>query len=240
MTPGYPSPTVSGDLFIEGVVTKYSNRTINTPASWTARGNTTGGAGTDGTADEGSVRLAAFSMVSAGTESGTFNQTLTGGTANMTACRVARFTRSAGTGWLIGSAAVASDTTGGVSQLSFTFDLDPGFQTNDMAVVIVGTNYDVYTHSAHSLTITGCTVGSVTTAFDGGFTDGSDARLAMYCFPISSGTSSAVATFTCTTSGNAANNPAGAAILLRLREDGVGGSTIAPISSGYHLRGFNR
>lgn len=221
MTPGYPATPASGDLFIEALVTKYATRTVNTPAGWTARGNTTGGAGTDGTADEGNVRVAAFSMVSAGTESGTFNQTLTGGTANMTACRVARFTRSGGTGWLIGTAGVGSDNAGGAASLSMTFDVDPGFQTGDVAVVVVGTNNDAYSHSSLALSVPGCTVGASSAAFDGGFTDGSDARLALYLFPISSGTSSGAATFTCNTSGSATNAPAGAALIIRLREDGV-------------------
>lgn len=239
LTPGYPASPVSGNLFIEAIVAKYSNRTITTPSSWTARGNTTGGAGTDGTSDEGNVRLAAFSLISAGTESGTLSRTLTGGTANMAASCIAQFSRSAGTGWLIGSVAVASDNTGGAASLSFSYDIDPGIQSGDMVLVVVGVNTDAYTHSAHSLTVPGCTVGTLVTAFDGGYTDGFDARLALYYIPITAGTSSGAATFTCNTSGSATNAPAGASLLIRLREDGVA-SSIAAISSGYATRGVMR
>jgi len=225
ITPAFPTTPASGNLFINQVLAKYANRTINTVAGWTAVGTTTGGAGTDGTADEGQVKIAGFYKVSDGTETGTISQTLTGGTANMAAARMARFTRSAGTGWLIAGTPVASVNAGGTTAISVAFDVDPGFQSGDMAVVLAAFNSDLYSFSSHGLTAAGATFAAATPAeaFDGGFTDGSDARILMALFDCTAGTSSGVATFTSTASGSATNAPAGALVLIRLREDGLAG-----------------
>jgi len=232
ITPAYPATPASGDLFVNLVICKYANRTINTVAGWTALGTTTGGAGTDGTTDEGQIKIAAFTAVSAGTESGTISQTLTGGTANMAAARIARFTRSAGTGWLFGANAVASQNTGGSTSLSFTFDADPGIQSGDAVVVCAALNADTYSVASHALSAAGCTFDGGTELMDSGFADGSDARMLMVIFQCTAGTSTGVATYTGTASGSATNAPAGAATLLRLREDGVGGGS-APTVAQY-------
>lgn len=224
VTPSYPSPVAAGDLLIEACVTKYSNRTINTPSLWTARGNQTGGAGTDGTSDEGNLRLGVFTTEALGTESGTLSRTLTGGTANMTASRISRFTRG-GSAWDIGTAAVAALNAGGTTAVSFAFGTDPGFQAGDVAVVIAAYNSDTYSYGSHALSAAGCTFVAHSASaepYDSGFTDGSDARFVMACFDVSAGTSSGNATYTCTATGSATNSPAGAAVLLRLRETGGG------------------
>lgn len=241
ITPSFPTSPVSGNLLLNVVMCKFATRSINTETGWTARGNTSGGAGTDGTTDEGQVRIGCFTKEATGAESGTMNQTFSSGTPNMSFARMVQFSRG-GSSWNIGTAATAAVNAGGSTSLSFVFNTDPGISSGDVLAVAVALNTDNYTISSPAVSASGCTITghATSTAFSSGQTEGSDARLALYLFDCTSGTSSGVATFTCTTSGNATNNPAGAAILLRLRQDGAGGSTIAPISSGYHLRGFNR
>jgi len=234
LTPAHPASLAAGDLELEGVCVKYATRTIGTVAGWTARGVDSGGAGTDGTSDEGQVKVAAFSIIAAGGESGTINQTMTGGTANAGLARIMRFTRSAGTGWLFGTA-TAQLNAGGTTAVSFTFGSDPGLQTGDLAVVIAGFNTDTYSYATHGMTGAGATYSAGTEIMDSGITDGADLRLLVVPFTVS-GTSSGAPTFTTTASGSATNAPAGAAVLVRLREDGASGTVLPLIMNAYRQR----
>ena len=56
LTPSYPAVS-AGDYLLLEVAQKYADRTVNTPSGWTALGSASGGAGTDGTVDEGNVKI---------------------------------------------------------------------------------------------------------------------------------------------------------------------------------------
>lgn len=217
VTPSHPVSLASGDLELLLALCKYANRTLGAPAGFNSLGSNSGGAGTDGTTDEGQVKLEAWTYIAAGGESGAYNVTATGGTNNMLVARPARFTRG-GSAWDIGSLAKAAHNTGGNTVMTFNFDIDPGFVAGDYAILVSGHNTDNYSVTAATLSIPGCTLGTLTTAMASGYTDGADARLDTRYASISSGTSSGAATATITSSGSATNSPAGAALLIRLRE----------------------
>ncbi len=234
----YPTSLASGDLILLHVFCKYATRTINTPSGFTALGTTSGGAGTDGTADEGNVKIAVFYKISDGTESGTLSVTFTGGTGNMSCARMARFTRSAGTGWLVSGSAVDTLDAGGTTAVSFTYDTDPGFSANDLAIACSAFNTDTYSFSSHALSASGATFAAHATpeAMDTGHNEGSDGRQHMALFDCTAGPSSGVATFSTTASGSATNSPAGASVLVRLREDVASGTVIPLFMHNYRQR----
>ena len=237
-TPSYPAVS-AGDYLLLTLVTKYADRTHNTPSGWTALGSVSGGAGTDGTTDEGQVKLSVYGKQADGTESGTLTVTVSGGTANVISGRIYSLTKGGGEMWDVVGSLTASDNTAG-TDLVFAYGSDPGITANDWLVTAWAINSDAYTHT-HALTCSG--LSSITTASRGNVavTSGAHARYGFVTHAIGAGTSSGVATYTNTASGSATNAPAGASVLVRLRvSGGGGGGTIAPISSGYHLRGFNR
>lgn len=238
LTPSYPAVS-AGDYLLLEVAQKYADRTVNTPSGWTALGSASGGAGTDGTIDEGNVKIWLYGKEATGSESGTLSVTDTGGTASCFAARIFSMTKGVGESWSVSAAATASDNTAGTS-LVWTYDSDPGVTANDWLVTVWAINSDPYTHT-HSLSCAG--LSSITTASRGNVavTAGANLRYGFVTHAIGAGTSSGVATYTNTASGSATNAPAGASVLVRLRvSGGGGGGTIAPISSGYHLRGVNR
>ena len=59
VAPSYPT-VASGDYLFLQVVMKYSDPTVATPSGWTLLGVVSGGAGTDGTVDEGQVKTYQF------------------------------------------------------------------------------------------------------------------------------------------------------------------------------------
>lgn len=216
-------PTLSGgEMVVIPLMQKYADRTIPTPSGWTLWEQATGGAGTNGTVDEGNVRIAALTKeVSAGDSGAVVSMTDSGGTASCFAGRPFVFTKGAGETWQLGSAAgVASDNTAGTACV-FVYDIDPGFVAGDIAVTLWALNSDAYTHT-HAISIPG--VSSVTTQSRGNtaVTAGANGRYGMVTHDIVTGTSSGAATYTNTASGSATNAPAGASLILRLRVAAAG------------------
>ncbi len=226
ITPAYPTVS-AGDYIVLVIGQKYANRTVPTPSGFTALGTTTGGAGTDGTVDEGNVSIWAYGKIADGTESGTLSITDSGGTASCFAGRMASFTKAGGETWDVVGNALASDNTAGTS-LVWTYDTDPGLAANDWALTFWCSNSDAYSHT-HALTCSGLSGITSTSRINSSVTAGANLRLGMVTHEIGSGTSSGVATYTNTASGSATNAPAGASVLVRLRVTSSGGASKLPL-----------
>lgn len=214
IAPSYPT-VAAGDYLLLQVAMKYSDPTVATPSGWTSFGSIIGGAGTDGTVDEGQVRLYLFGKQADGTESGTIAISNSGGTASCLAARILSMTKGASETWDISSGITASDNAAGTA-LTFAYGSDPGITANDWLVTVWAINSDAYTHT-HALTASG--LSSITTQSRGNtaVTAGANLRYGFVTHAIGAGASSGVATYTNTASGSATNAPAGASILVRLR-----------------------
>ncbi len=233
ITPTYPTVS-AGDYMILEVGQKYADRTVPTPSGWTALGATTGGAGSNATPDEGNVKVWVYGKEADGTESGTLSITDSGGTADVMYGRMCSFTKAGGTTWDVVGGALASDNTAGTS-LVWTYDTDPGVETNDWLLTMWCINSDNYTHT-HALTCSG--LSSITTAsrMNSASTSGGNVRLGLVTHVIGAGTSSGVATYTNTASSSATNSPAGASVLVRLREVSSGGTVLPIFMHNYRQR----
>jgi len=238
ITLDYPAGLSAGHYIICEAAIKYSACGITTPSGFSLLGLTTGGLGTDGVSEEGTLKLAVFGRVADGSESGTFNVAQSGGTLSVLWARTAAFSNATGL-WNVGTAAVAADASAGTS-VSFTYDIDPGFVANDWAVTCWSVNSSAYTVSSHALSASG--LSSITSQSRINTTQLSGARLrsGLATHAIGAGTSAGVATYTHTASGSNAVAPTGASVLIRLREVASGGSSIAAISSHLGLHSITR
>lgn len=214
VTPGYPTVS-AGDYMFLHVSVKYSDPTVSVPSGWTLLGDATGGAGTDGTVDEGNVRTYLYGKVATGSESGTLTVTTSGGTASCLGGRIISLTKAAGETWDVSSGVTASDNTAGTS-IDFAYGSDPGITANDWLVTVWAINSTAYTHT-HALTCSG--LSSITTQSRGNtaVTGGANLRYGFVTHAIGAGTATGNATYTNTASGSATNAPAGASIMVRVR-----------------------
>ena len=204
------------------------------PSGWTARGVIQGGSGSE-YADTGNVRVAVFTKEADGTESGTLSVVASGGVLSVLVARISAYRKTGGTTWDV-EHATASDNAGGASSLSFVFGTDPGFETDDWAVCCVGVNTDAYTYSAHALSASGITEGTVTVRYSNGTATGNDAYKMLSTHAIASGPSAGVPTLAITASGSATYAPAGAAIVVRLREVPTSSTVIPLFMHNYRQR----
>ena len=226
ITPNWPAGLAAGDYVILQVAQKHEDRTVSTPSGFTFLGSHTGGAGTPGV-DTGNLKILVYGKEAVGTESGTFTVSSTGGTASCFFGRTHAFRKAGGTTWSVGTAAIGADNSPG-TLCSFTFDANPGIETDDLCCVAWAVNSDAYTHSTNTFAATGLTVGTVTAPGNSSVTVGNNMRVGLVKAPITAGPATAVATYTNTASSSGASAPAGAAILLRLREIPASG-TVLPI-----------
>jgi len=234
ITPNWPAGLAAGDYVILEVAQKYENRTVSTPSGFTFLGSHTGGAGAAGV-DTGNIKILVYGKEADGTESGTFTVSSTGGTASTFFGRTFAFRKSGGTTWSVGTAAIGADNSPG-TLCSFTFDADPGIDTDDLCCVAWAVNSDAYTHGTHTFAATGLTVGAVSVPGNDAVTAGNNLRAGFVKAPITAGPASAVATYTNTASSSGASAPAGAAILVRLREVSSGGNKVPVFMHNYRQR----
>ncbi len=218
-SPTYPTSPTAGNLLLLLVANKHDEHTVTTPSGWTAPSNntSTGGAGTDGTDDEGTVRVTAFYKVADGSETGTLTVSVIGG--NVTTAQIFQFSRSGGTAWDV-ACAIGSKNTGGTTTWAITTSSDPGIAGGDMVVTLCGANTDSFTYStsASPLLTSGITYGALAKRNDASNAQGADLRFIVHTHAVTSGTSSGNSTFNMTSSGSSSNAPAGAMVLVRLRE----------------------
>lgn len=208
----YPASIVAGRLLVACVVTKYPPNNPSTPSLFTLNGNTTGGAGSAGV-DSGTIDVRVFTKIADGTETG--NLTVSNASANAIVGRILQLSKAAAKNWglLSGIGSQNSATTNWSIATSLS-DIGLG----DVVIAAAGVNSNQNTYSAETITATGLTVGTETERTDQGSAQGDDLHLVISSHESITGTASSNATFAMTASGSAGNQPAGAVVLLRLRE----------------------
>lgn len=213
----YPASIAAGDLLLLFVCNKYPTNGPSTPSGWSTLtdGQGSGGAGASGI-DTGSTYCTVFYRIADGSESGNVSVTITSG--NSAVGVINRYTKAADKDWAL-AACQGADTAGGSTTYTFTGNVDPGLTAADFVVAAAAINSDTYTYSAQGITATGISAwGTVTERWDAGTTTGQDCKIVVSDHPVTTGTSSEAPVFTMTASGSATNSPAGAGVMVRLRE----------------------
>jgi hypothetical protein len=212
-----PGSRVNDNLIIAGVVNKYPPNGPVTPATWTlpSNGQGSGGAGSSG-ADSGEVYTTAFTRLVDGTES---NPTISIPSGNSAGCRMVQYSRSGGTGWDV-ACAYGVQNTGGSTAISIAAIQNIALAAGDVLLVITGLNSD-RSLTSQAVSATGLTFGAMVERSDNFISDGDDCELIITEHPITAGSDTVAPTFTATANGSGANNPAGVAVFVRLREAGL-------------------
>jgi hypothetical protein len=214
-TVAYPSGIAAGNLLILAIANRPNASTPSTPSGWAAPANNsvTGGAGSEG-AGTGVVRMTVFVKEATGTESGSLSLSIASGTS----CGAVmwRVSRGSGKDWRVALANGADNSAG--TGWSAAFGSDPGVTSGDLVFVASAASEDTASFASQALSQTGVTYGSMTERADSAITTGNDLRLVVTEHPVSSGTSSAAATYTMTASGTGSTNTAGASVMIRLRQ----------------------
>lgn len=112
-----------------------------------------------------------------------------------------------------------SDTDETGTSISATAASDPGFTTGDMVVIGITLKNSTITHSSQTVTIPGCTLGTITWLTQFTTISGNDGSHFTGYASITAGTSSGVATYTATS--NTSGESAISGVIVRLRESSV-------------------
>lgn len=214
LSPAYPATVTAGNLLVIICSNKYPTNGPATPSGWIAPSNNQGegGAGSAGV-DSGTMYCTVFVRVADGSESGSV--TLTMASSNAGVARILQYSKTTGT-W--GYALVnGADNSAGTSW-SVTGGSDPGIAGGDFMVVGSAINGNVASFTSQALSATGVTFGTMTERNDAGFTTGDDCAWVITEHEVTSGTSSAAPVYTMTGNTTSGNCPAGATVVVRLRE----------------------
>lgn len=205
----------SGDLLLLVVFNKYPTNGPSTPSGYNTitNGQASGGEGSAGI-DSGTVYVTVFSRIADGTESGAVSVSIPSG--NSSAGAVLCYQKGSGT-WDF-AATNGSDNSGNSTSWSITGAVDPGVIAGDMLIAFNAINSDGQTFSSQAMSQSGITFGTVTERVDAGTNQGDDVGGMVSDHVVSSGTSSGAPTYTATASASATNRPAGACVILRIRE----------------------
>ena len=234
ITPDYHASTAAGDYIVCVAAIKYATCAVSTPSGFTYLADAQGGQGTDGTVEEGGVRVYAFGRLADGSESGTFNVARSGGTLSVLWARTATFRNATGL-WDVVGGTQAADNAAGTS-VSFTYDVDPGFVAGDWGLTGWAVNSSAYTVSTHALSASGLSSVTSLSRINTSVLTGARLRGGLATHEIVTGTSSGVATYTHTASGSNAVAPTGGSVLIRLREDSAGGTVLPLFMHNYRQR----
>ncbi len=212
----YPTSIAAGDLLVLYVINKYPTNNPSTPAGWVlpTNGQGNGGNGSAGVSS-GNVYSTIYVRIADGTETGNLAVTITSG--NSALGKISRFTKSSTKSWEWACANGAFNT-GNSASWSATMGTDPGIAANDYLNVLSGTNVAAPVFSLEAIAATGCTFGALTERNDTQTSNGDDCHIVITEHPVSTGPSTAAAVYTMTASATVTNGPAGASVLLRLRE----------------------
>lgn len=211
VSPAKHASTAAGHMQILQVGCKPFNATINTPNGWNLVSGTDGANGSTASGiDTGSVRWATFWRIFVG---GDTDPTVSITSGNVALAAIISFSKLAGTTWATPVGAKGSDTSSGTG-FSLTMDANPGVQAGDMLQcfgVLPGNNA---TFGSPTLTITGCTIGTVVDNTEGATAQGDDLESCTSHAPCTAGTASAAAVAGWTLSAN----QTGGGSITRLRE----------------------
>ncbi|MFD4258244.1 hypothetical protein ACFWR9_11585 [Streptomyces sp. NPDC058534] len=213
ITPGYGSGATAGRLAVLQVTSGHADDAVpSTPSGWTRVGTFSGGGGTFASG-AGPRRLTWFVRVLDGGDAAPTTSIPAGSTGSVLSGRIWVLERSAGTGWLW-SASFGEDTSSGTGFSAACADTVT-WRPGDFAILGYAAPNTSAGVSAHTVTATGVTFGSVTESGDGGQLSGYGVRNAQAYCSVTSGAAAQAPTVLATLS---AASP-GAAGVLRLRED---------------------
>jgi hypothetical protein len=217
-----PASIAVGDLLVIALSGKYPASPPATPTAggpWQAQPMFSGGAGASG-ADSGQAIAAAFTKIVdqafLDLALTTIPITITGG--NAWRGKISRYTKGAGVQWGLSAVGGPQNTAG--TAWSVVMPSDPDIKSGDYIIAISAVNSDVATFITPNptLTVPGATVGTRVVRDGGGSTGGDDHFMTVIEFAITAGQSTGAATYAMTGNSTAGNAPAGATLLLRLRE----------------------
>lgn len=213
LVPAYPSGFATGDLLVLHVTNKPETAVPTTPAGWTLEESRSGGSGSAG-ADSGDVLVSVYTKTADGTESGTLSVTITG--ANSARAKMYAYTSSNTSALWLTDSADGVDSTAGTGWSVSTGAIS--VQPDDLVLAFSGINTDLGNATTEALAMSGVTFGTMVERDDASISTGNDLSMVASEHPVTAGTVSAAATFTMTWTASGANYPAGATVLLRLRE----------------------
>jgi hypothetical protein len=225
----YPASISAGDLLVLCVGAKYNSVFTDPSSPWvagTGNGNGTG-SGASG-ADAGTMYPYMWVKEADGSETG--NLTLTFTSVNVVHLKMFRYTKAGGTTWDYATASMGDGTPN--TAWSLTPSSDPGVTGGDMLLSCTYSNTDLYTFATHTYTQTGITFGTITERNNIQNGTGDDISNLSVDVAVTSGTSSSAPTFGSTASGSSTNRPAGAGMIIRMREVAGGGSTTSRRNKG--------
>lgn len=224
----YPSGIQAGDLLVMAIANKYPTNSPATPTDWVipTNGQQSGGSGANGI-DSGNVYATIMVKIATGSESGSLTVNIASGDSAV--AEMALYRKAADKSWEY-VCTNGSDNTAG-TDWSVTGAVNPGITAGDRMFTCSGINADSFTFSSHAISATGVTFGAVQ-ADGSGTSLGEDCDAVLTDHVVSSGTASAAPVFTMSASGSAANSPAGATVIMRMREVTAGNNPIAGSSTG--------
>ncbi len=216
--PAYPEHE-RGDMLILFNEARNSTVTQTNPASWGNVGTTSlGGASTFG-ADTGNSKIAAFyRFVATTTYTGTVTSSIAGAgvTGTTTVAQICSVHRDNASWWDI-DVDGGSDNAGGQAWTVNGQGID-FYGPDSLVLVASGINTDAYTYSNHAISASGITFSEFNRDGVMNTTNGNDSHLDIASGRVTGGSgTNVVPTFTMTSSGSAANAPAGASMFLTLR-----------------------
>jgi hypothetical protein len=216
-----PASLAVGNILTMHLNGKYPTNLPTTPTGWIAVTPATGGSGSNG-AGSGSTYAAAYIRIvdQALIDSGVTTVVVTVGTVPtglICRGRIFQYSKGAATQWAVASVGGPRNTPS--TAWSVTFPTDPDIKSGDMALVQSAINENsAITYGTPTLTVPGATHGTVSARDVTGTTVGDDVTQNIQQYLFSAGQSTGVATTTLTASAATGTAPAGATLLLRLRE----------------------
>lgn len=216
-TPAYPEHE-RGDMLILFNEARNSTVTQTNPASWGNVGTTSlGGASTFG-ADTGNSKIAAFyRFVATTTYTGTVTSSIAGAgvTGTSTVAQICSVHRDNAAGWSI-DVDGGSDNADGQAWTVNGQGVD-FYGPDSLILVGSGINTDAYVYSNHAISASGITFSEFNRNGVQNTASGNDSHLDIASGHVTAGSgTNVVPTFTMTSSGSAANAPAGASMFISL------------------------
>jgi len=210
-----PYPTVTaGNMMVLFVENKYPNNPPTDPAGWNLVKQQTGGAGSAGV-DTGNTYMTVYAKIADGTETGNLTVTIPSG--NSAVGRMCAWAKEPDSSWsTVYGIGYAQDSA--FTGLAIPFS-GANLRLNDALMVAGGINTNDYTYAVFDFAASGLTF-SAKSSVSSATSAGDDSQLIIYRGKVASGETAATLNFSVTASGSAASAPAGAFVLVVLREIG--------------------
>lgn len=217
---------VQGRLQMLVVVNKYPPNGPLTPSGvetpWVLIGQATGGAGASGLRS-GNVYTTVYARTFFSSSPGVSNTDVYCPSLNEMCACIFAWDKDHGLEWDL-AAAVGSDNTAGTGW-SITTDTGLDVRSGDTVVVCNGTNGNGPLFSGDAITQSGITFGATTQRGFGGPSTPDVTSIVVSDAIATAGISSSAVMFAMTASSATAVSPAGASVVVRLREKAVGGTS---------------